>query len=226
MPPKSGTATIILKRLTNLSHYMSFIRNSSLLIALLWLSGCGITPPADWQPTEVNRVQDAKAWELKGKIAVKTPEQKFSTNLYWLHTPQSDELRLTSMIGSTLLLLTSDARSATLEVDGKTYQGRNANELVQHLSGWQIPISQLPQWIVGLPGDADIVARDAAGQPKTLIEQRQSPPWQIDYQSWQQLPHHQLPRLLTLQRQDVSLKIQLTEWQALTEKLPQGKSHE
>ncbi|WP_417760380.1 lipoprotein insertase outer membrane protein LolB [Shewanella sp.] len=205
---------------------MSFIRNSSLLLALLWLTGCGITPPADWQATEVNSVQDAKAWELKGKIAVKTPEQKFSTNLYWLHTPQSDELRLTSMIGSTLLLLKSDARSATLAVDGKTYQGRNASELVQHLSGWQIPISQLPQWIVGLPGEAKIVARNAAGQPQTLIEQRQLPPWQIDYQSWQQLAKHQLPRVMTLERQQVSLKIQLNEWQALTEKLPQGNAHE
>ncbi|WP_228729949.1 lipoprotein insertase outer membrane protein LolB [Shewanella avicenniae] len=186
------------------------------------LSGCGITPPSAWQPTQVTQVSQAKAWELKGKIAVKTPEQKFSTNLYWLHTPESEELRLTSMIGSTLMLLTSNNRSATLEVDGNTYQGANATELLQHLSGWQIPISQLPQWIVGLPGNATIIKTDAQGLPQKLQDARQLPPWQIDYKSWQTLQSNQLPRLLTLERGELSLKIQLNEWQALTEKRPQG----
>ncbi|WP_156104093.1 lipoprotein insertase outer membrane protein LolB [Shewanella mangrovi] len=210
-----------MKRLTKLATANILPRLSILMLASMMLFGCGITPPANWQPTQVNRVSEAKAWELKGKIAVKTPEQKFSTNLYWLHTPQSEELRLTSMIGSTLMLLKSDVNSATLELDGKSYQGDNASELLQHLSGWQIPISQLPQWIVGLPGNANIVQHNADGLPQLLVDSRQLPPWHISYKSWQALQTNTLPRLLTLERGQLSLKIQLNEWQALTEKRPQ-----
>lgn len=91
------------------------------LTALSLLGGCSVTPKVALQPVSVENASDAKAWELKGKLLIRTNGDKVSANLFWLNTPDNAELRLTSMLGTTVLLLTQNRDGATLEVDGKRY---------------------------------------------------------------------------------------------------------
>ncbi|QSX39914.1 outer membrane lipoprotein LolB [Shewanella cyperi] len=196
----------------NLSRFTKFT------IALCWvmslaLSGCGITPPQDLLPVDVDDAAKARAWELKGKIAVKTDADNVSTNIYWLHGPDREELRLTSMLGTTVLLLTQDTRGAELELDGKQYQGRSAAELLERLSGWPLPLEELPLWITGQSHPDDSLTLDDAGRPE-LIEHKASG-WQIRYQSWQQQSGAWVPRALSLLHPKSRIKIQINQWQAL-----------
>lgn len=177
-----------------------------------------MTPQSSLQPIQVTQASQVTAWELQGKLAVKTPEDKFSTNLYWLHTASRDELKLTTMLGTTVLSLITEPNVATLEVDGKRYQDSDPQKLLQKLSGWAIPIDLLPLWITGQYTPQDIIsAVNVDGTPKQIINETEIPAWIVDFVSWQQQSGAQVPQQIKLSRANLQLKIQLTQWQALIE---------
>ena len=96
----------------------------------MFLGACSSIPKTSLLPTNVTSVEQAEAWELKGKLLVKTPQDKFSTNLFWLHEPNRDQLTLTTMLGTTVLSLDAQPNNVTLKVDGKTHQGSDAQTLL------------------------------------------------------------------------------------------------
>ncbi|MDF0533841.1 lipoprotein insertase outer membrane protein LolB [Shewanella sp. A32] len=180
------------------------------------MSGCSSLTDKNWVATTVANPQDANAWELQGKLAVISPEEKFSTNLYWLHTPESDQLKLTTMLGTSVMSLSSRAGYAKLEVDGQTYEGDDPQALLNRLSNWQFPLTKLPEWVLGIVADDYQVSRDINHRPLQLTDSSVFPPWRIQYQGWQAQSGTMVPRLLRLERGGLKLKIQLNQWQALT----------
>ncbi|MGL5358388.1 MAG: lipoprotein insertase outer membrane protein LolB [Shewanella sp.] len=203
--------------MNNLKRFTKSILSCIALSTLLFLPGCQTLPPVDdLSAITVSKASQAAAWELQGKLAIKTSADKLSANLYWRHTPRGDKLTLTTMLGTTVLTLHTTADSAQLEFDGKTYHDSNAERLLKRVSGWSIPLDALPLWIVGLAGPLDeIVERDGQAQPKELINQQTPPPWQVSFLSWQSQSGASVPRQLTLVREDLQLKLQLNQWQAL-----------
>ncbi|MCK8045778.1 lipoprotein insertase outer membrane protein LolB [Shewanella sp. 1CM18E] len=201
--------------MNNLSR---FTKNTYLWVMLstIFISGCSTTIPDNLIPVSVNKVQQASAWEMQGKLAVRTSQDRFSTNIYWLHSPQREELTLTTMLGTTILSLTSQDGLVTLDVDGKTYQDTNAQRLLTRVSGWPIPIDSLPLWLTGQLTEGDkLISSDSLQRPSKLINSQQLPPWQVEFKSWQKQSGADVPRLLNLTRDDLRLKLQLNKWQAL-----------
>ncbi|WP_372872260.1 lipoprotein insertase outer membrane protein LolB [Shewanella sp.] len=183
------------------------------LIAISLLGGCSLTPPKTLVPVAVTSSSDADAWELKGKLLIRTNGDKLSANLYWLNTPDNSELRLTSMLGTTLLLLTQSLDGATLEVDGKSYTDPSPQRLLDNLSGFPLPVNALPFWITGQAMPGDTVELDAANRPKTIISADGL--WTIRIASWQTQSGATVPRTLELDHASASIKLQTNEWQAL-----------
>ena len=198
-----------MKRFTNSTFIWLFF-------TALLLGGCSVTPPSQLTPIDVSHANQASAWELKGKLAVKTPDDKFSTNLYWLHTQTHEQLTLTTMLGTTVLSLTSEPGKAILELDGKRYEDTNAERLLTQLSGWAIPLEKLPLWITGqLSPDDILVATNEDGTPRQLLNEMDFPAWQVDLLSWQTQSGAQIPQQLKLNRGTLLLRIQINQWQAL-----------
>lgn len=201
-----------------MNNLSSFTKNTYLwvILSIFLISGCSTTIPDNLVPVSVNKVQQARAWEMQGKLAVRTPEDRFSTNLYWLHSPDRDELKLTTMLGTTVLSLSSQAGLVTLEVDGKTYQDTDAQRLLTRVSGWSIPIDSLPLWITGqLTANDKLLSSDNQQRPIKLINAEQLPPWEVEFNRWQTQSGAEVPRLLELKRDKIRLKLQLNQWQAL-----------
>ncbi|MDD8059932.1 MULTISPECIES: lipoprotein insertase outer membrane protein LolB [Shewanella] len=187
-----------------------------IIATMLLLTGCSITPSEPFTPIDVTEASQAKSWELQGKIAVKTADDKFSTNLYWFHQPLANDLRLTTALGTTVLTLTTNEGMATLEVDGKTYHDRNAQDLLTGISGWSIPLNSLPLWITGQIGENDtIVSYNPDGTIKQLISDDPQANWHVSFNSWQQQSGASVPKLLTIKRNDVQIKIQSNQWTAV-----------
>ncbi|MCL1146159.1 lipoprotein insertase outer membrane protein LolB [Shewanella sp. 10N.261.52.F9] len=207
-----------------MNNLSSFTKNTYLwvILSIFLISGCSTTIPDNLVPVSVNKVQQARAWEMQGKLAVRTPQDRFSTNLYWLHSPDRDELKLTTMLGTTVLSLSSQAGLVTLEVDGQTYQDTDAQRLLTRVSGWSIPLDSLPLWITGqLTQGDELISSDSQQRPIKIINAEQLPPWEVEFSSWQTQSGAEVPRLLKLQRDNLRLKLQLTQWQALA---PQGQT--
>lgn len=187
------------------------------LLGATLLSGCSLTPPAELHPQDVAHPSETSAWELKGKLAVKTPDDNFSTNLYWLHTASDDKLVLTSMLGTTVLTLTSTPSGATLEMGGKRYHDNNPQQLLKRITGWSMPLNKLPLWITGQLSQGDtILTQDKLLRPKK-VQSQTFPPWLVTYQSWHTQSGSQVPRLLSIKHEGIRLKIQTNQWQALTD---------
>ncbi len=198
------------------------------LLSVFMLSACSVTPPDNFIPVQVDDVSNAQAWEMQGKLAVRTSKDKFSTNIYWFHTDKKNELTLTTMLGTTVLSLTTLEDEARLEVDGKVYQDNDAQRLLTRVTGWSIPVDALPLWITGQLSDNDErLAQDEQQRPIKLTTQ-DLPPWEVEFISWQQQSGAELPRLLQLKREDLRLKLQISHWQALsaTHLLPSNQPEE
>lgn len=192
---------------------------TAIITALLLLTGCSVTPSEDFTPINVTNAAQANAWELQGKIAVKTAEDKFSTNLYWLHQPAANDLRLTTVLGTTVLTLKTNQGMATLEVDGKTYRDSNAQDLLTGISGWSIPLDSLPLWITGQIGSNDkIVSYNPDGTIKQVISYAPQANWSVSFLSWQQQSGALVPKLLKIERENVQIKIQTNQWTAVAAK--------
>ncbi len=188
----------------------------ALLLSLSLLTAC-TTTPSYLTPIDVENVAQAQSWEMKGRLAVKTPDDNLSSNIYWLHTTDRDELRLTTPLGTTVLTLVSQQGETTLEVDGKQYQHHDAQQLLSNVTGWSIPVDALPLWITGqVAPEDDVTSSDQQMRPKRLVTPKHSPTWQVEFKSWQQQSGAELPRLLQLRRGALSLKLQISQWQALT----------
>lgn len=206
--------------MNNLNYFTKIIPCLLLLSSLL-LGGCVSKPNINLLPVNVTDAEQAKSWEMQGKLAVKTTEDKFSTNLYWLHTEYNNELRLTTMLGTTVMSLTSDANGAELVLDGKTYRDEDPEQLLKKLTGWSIPIDILPLWITGQTSSTDqVISRDDELRPLKVQSHVGTTPWQVTFKSWQIQSGAQLPKLLELTREDIRLKIQISQWQALADSVP------
>jgi outer membrane lipoprotein LolB len=196
----------------NLNHTLLLC----LLVAASLLSGCTSTLGEQYQTLNVSQSKQAKAWELQGKIAVKSPTDKFSTNLYWFHLGEENQLSLTTMLGTTVLTLNSKPGLARLEVDGKEYVDSNPQDLLEAVSGWSIPLDNLPLWITGQVGVNDeISAYHDDGLIKSLISPAPEHNWQVSFLSWQQQSGASVPKQIKIERAGVEVKIQINRWQAL-----------
>ena len=187
--------------------------------ALLLLSGCSTLPTQEYQPIEVTNTQEADNWELQGKIAFKSSTDKFSTNLYWFHHLQGNELRLTTPLGTNVLTLKNIQGLATLEVDGKTYHDNDAQALLEGISGITIPFSDIPLWLTGRVGKNDkVISYDSAGQIKQFSSPDAQSDWKVSFINWQQQSGTLVPRQLKIELDDIQIRIQTNLWQALTPK--------
>lgn len=191
----------------------------SLVITLL--SGCTTQYREALEPTKITNLHQAYAWDLSGKLLVKTPKDKVSTNLYWLYSPKFNEMKLTTVLGTTVLSLDVTPNMTTIKVDNETYQDKNAQLLMNRLTGWSVPIKELPLWITGQFDENTIVlTRNINGQPKTVLTKTNtSLPWKITVKEWQHIQGITIPKLLIISRNKLELKIQINHWQALQPKL-------
>ena len=118
------------------------------LVLTTGLSGCASprTSPVNYGTAH---------WE--GKLAVKVysaPVQSFSANFELQGSPHDGLLVLSSPIGTTLAELQWAPESAVLRTDSETRQFDSIESLAQDVTGADIPIDSLFDWLAGQPGRA------------------------------------------------------------------------
>ncbi|MEI4969598.1 lipoprotein insertase outer membrane protein LolB [Aeromonas caviae] len=181
------------------------------LACLLVLAGCTTTQPqrdqVNWQQ-ERARLERLTHWQLSGKMAIITARQKGSARLNWQQNGDDYRLNLTSLIGTHILELSRTGGEVTLlDNDGKQHQSQDAELLVHQLTGWHIPVAGLPEWIKGLPGQAEFELN-----PDASLASVRDGQWQIVYGDYRDQDGYRLPHLLTMTGQESRLKLQINEW--------------
>ncbi len=185
------------------------------LLLVLFLSGCATLPPATTPPPcpappcVRATVPD---WKLQGRISLIQGEQGWHAGLAWENHADRFRLQVSGPLGQGALQLTGTAQGVTLvDANGKVYVAADAESLLQQVSGWQLPVSGLRYWVRGLPDPDARFEQTLDGQGR--VQQLNQSGWNIRYQRFMQVDGAEWPSKLTLERDDLVLKLVIDQWQ-------------
>lgn len=191
-------------------------------IALL-LSACVSKTPH----TSMERSSDSPQWrqqqaqlkqinhfETRGAFAFLGDQQKVYARFNWQQQSNNRyRLLLTSPLGSTELQL--DQQGNTVQIvdnKGQRYQGNDAQQLVYQLTGMQIPLQNLRQWMLGLPGSADHYSLNGNYQLQTADYQANGINWHLSISEYRNDVQPPLPASLELKTVGQRIKLRMDSW--------------
>ncbi len=190
----------------------------SLLCGLL-LSGC-----ASWQqpvvaelPLPAKQRQQQLAtlanFSLVASLGVKAPADSVSGTLNWQQQGEQYSASMNTFIGVNIFQLQTTADGASVTVSGDTHQAESADVLLDYLSGWTLPIADMPLWLKGMAGQNSSDLRwDPLGRLTSfsLLDSQQRR-WQVSYLSF--FPDRlSLPKKIVLQSSDTKLTLVIRQW--------------
>lgn len=202
------------------------IRKVSLLrlipLASLVLAACTTTKPSgpatnptspQWRAHE-QAVQQLDQYQTRGSFAYLSDQKKVYARFFWQqYSPDRYRLLLTNPLGSTELDLNVQKNVVQLtDNQGKRYVSDNAEEMIRKLTGMAIPLDNLRQWMLGLPGEANDFKLDDQYRLNSLTYQQGSQTWTVDYQDYNDSLKPQLPNRLELKQGDQRIKLKMDNW--------------
>jgi len=183
-----------------------------LLALLLVLSGCASNrPDITIDPARGVPLSELNHWQLKARVAIKTPEENVTASLNWQKNGPLFDFYLSGAFGVTIAHLVQDDVHATLEIpDSEKLFHTNAEQLLQQTLGWQFPIDALSYWVKGLPSHqaGEQVSYDEQGR----INQITLNQWQIEFSKYRKFQGYLLPKMIQAKHPQLSIKVVAKKW--------------
>jgi outer membrane lipoprotein LolB len=202
---------------------MSLPKSLLLLLLIMLLGACSTTRPIKPEPGSINEIQhqlslsQLQHWQIEGRMAFKSSDEKFSANLNWQQDSAQYDIKLTSFIGTSIMRMQGEPGAVQLEADGKNYQDSDASLLIASITGWNIPVEQLPAWLKGQVDKQDRVVFSNEGLLQQLSPQcAKCDAWAITYSAYKQVKDIWLPhqiQLNNLNQPNNLIKIRINQWQ-------------
>ncbi|MGV3346268.1 lipoprotein insertase outer membrane protein LolB [Enterobacteriaceae bacterium LUAb1] len=191
------------------------------LISLV-LTACTLNHPENtvqnlnapqWQAHQ-QAVKKITGFQTRGSFAYLTDKQKIYARFNWQQTA-SDQYRLllTNPLGSTELQL--DVQGDTVQLvnsEGKRYVSTDAEKMLTQLTGLNIPLQNLRQWMLGLPGDATHYTLDSTHHLKQINYRDNNQTWQVIYYHYDNKTQPALPAGLELKQNNQRIKLRMDNW--------------
>ena len=170
------------------------------LLAAFALPGCA----------ELQRVapEESVQFELAGRIATRYRDEAASGNVAWRHARDSDELLITTPVGSSLARVVRTGSEVVLTTaDQREYRAGDAEALTEQVLGFRVPLTGLSDWVRGRPVDGPpaTVTRDPLGRLASLEQSG----WNVEYQGFRA---DGLPVRLKLTYPGIELRLAIHDW--------------
>lgn len=184
-------------------------------LAALALTGCQTVPvpPAPAMAWSVRRpeLQSLTRFHLTGRVAVAVAQRGFNANIRWVQNGTRTRMTLSGPLGADAAQVTADGASlSVITPRGRHLGTAAARDILERQLGFEPPLSSLRYWILGVP-DPGAPAQVALDAEQRLARLRQDG-WSIEYQGYTPVGADWLPRLLTVQRAGVRLRMVVDEW--------------
>ncbi|MBJ7220831.1 MULTISPECIES: lipoprotein insertase outer membrane protein LolB [unclassified Brenneria] len=188
----------------------------------LLLAACSLHQPSlpgksptspEWQQHQ-QKVQQLSEYQTRGSFAYISDSKKLYARFFW-HESSAERYRLllTNPLGSTELELRAQPGSVQIsDNQGKRYVGKDAEDMVRQLTGMAIPLNNLRQWILGLPGDASDFTLDSQYLLKTATYRQGDQSWTVNYQSYSHKVTPPMPESLELTQGEQRIKLKMDNW--------------
>lgn len=168
---------------------------------------------AGWK-AQTQHINQLQRYQTRGSFAYIGATQKTYARFFWQqYSPDSYKLLLTNPVGSTELeLIVKDGQTQLTDNKGQKYYSDDPDSMIYQLTGMAIPMENLRQWIVGLPGDAQSYAISNQYHLKTLNWSQGMEKWKVTYQSYDEKVSPQLPNRLDIEQGDNRIKLKMDSW--------------
>ncbi|MDX3773840.1 lipoprotein insertase outer membrane protein LolB [Chromatiaceae bacterium AAb-1] len=155
-------------------------------------------------------------FSLQASLGVRTPDENISGNLSWQQHNSSYQARLNNFLGISLFELNQTPTGSDILIRGEHYYDTDAGSLLLQLSGWSIPLTDMPLWLKGLPGEnsADIEYDEHGRAIAFVLTDSNGIRWQLQYLSFFN-DAMSLPKTLQLHSTDTRIKLVIRNWQFL-----------
>lgn len=186
------------------------------LALALALAGCQTVPlvPAPALAWSVRRpaLQALERFGLDGRVAVAVGNQGFNAGLRWTQSAAMTHLALTGPLGAGGVEVTADGDDLTVVAsNGKRLDDAAARTELESKLGFEPPLTSLRYWVLGVPDPAAPASTQLDSQQR--LARLTQDGWQIDYTAYMPVGAQWLPRLLTLRRANVRVRMVVDEWQ-------------
>jgi outer membrane lipoprotein LolB len=174
---------------------------SALVLTACATQGVRLSPEqrqAVWQQHNL-QLAGLQNWSLTGRVAVRAGDQGWQAGMRWSRQPELQELQLTGPFGGGVVLLRQDNAGVVLRDNrGDEYYDTDAEQLLEQVTGWRLPVNALGYWIRGqaVPETPKELELDEHGRIKRLSQQQ----WQITYQQFGDYDGLSMPQRILLQR--------------------------
>jgi outer membrane lipoprotein LolB len=198
------------------------IKTGCFVVFSLILTGCAsnssqLKPviPLSAQQRQL-QLEQLQEFSLAGALNVKSPEESVSGILNWQQQGPYFQANMTTFVGISVFELETDARGAKVKADGETHKAQSASALLDYLSGWSLPIEEMPLWLKGVASSESFNHQwDAQGRLTSFtLKDSQGRDWQVSYREF--FPDAlALPQLIVLDSKADGSRIKLVvrKWQ-------------
>lgn len=172
-----------------------------------------ITPqessPNDWR-THYRAVSGISDWDAVGRASLRTETDAWHATLQWRQRGDSFRIRLSAPLSQGTMQLTNVSGQMVLrDTDNRVHTAADADRLVYQVTGWQLPVAGLVDWMLGLPGkhvDDKLLRFDRNGRLERFYQDE----WEIALSDYTLTGDHELPGRVHLQREGLDVQITIT----------------
>jgi outer membrane lipoprotein LolB len=188
--------------------YNPLFLNVFFMVSLtLLVAGCVSMPPPPTVPED---------FSLKGKVAVRDGDARFSANILWQQRGDGFEIDLWGPLGQgRVQLVKQGGRVILKDSQGQVLTAGDAESVMRRHLGWSLPIEVLPAWIQGKPLAAVGSEGLTYGDEGELVTFRQLD-WQVRLDRYRQLEGvggiRNLPGRVTAEKESAHVRLVITEW--------------
>lgn len=192
-------------------------RPAEMTVALaLLLSGCAVPPLSTpesrsaWLARQPALVQ-LTHWRAVGRIGVINAQDGWHANFQWAQQDSDYRIDLIGPLGQGRVIVQGDAQEVRVHTqDGQSWTAPDPDALLEQTLKVRLPVQGLRYWVRGVPepGPTSTFQTDAQGR-LTRLEQDG---WVIEYPAYTQTATFDLPARIIAQRQDVSVKLVIEQW--------------
>lgn len=190
-------------------------------IGIMLLAGCVTSPtrhlPANTQMLVAQELREQALaqhtrWTLEGRLGVSDGRDSGSGSLQWHQDGAVFRFTVHAPVTGKTWVLSGDTQGAELEgLRDAAVRGGNPAELLLREVGWQVPFTQLVDWVraARAPGTAQ-VQFDAQGLPAQIEQDG----WTIRYGDYDPAQSPPLPRRVFASKGEQRVRLAIRRWQS------------